>query len=121
MVERFGGSVVSAFYKIFRGDAKEGIADLNKSLVVYENALTGQFFGGSKPTMVDYMLWPWFERFSLLSDRGFEFNTDGQFPKLASWIDAMEANEAVQSVKVPAEKTQQFMETYRQGAPEYDI
>jgi glutathione S-transferase len=71
--------------------------------------------------MVDYMLWPWFERFPLLSDAGFEFNVDGKLPKLAAWIEAMEADEAVQKVKVPIEISKKFMETYRQGAPEYDI
>ena len=120
LVERFG-SVVSGFYKTFRGDPKQGIEDLNKSLAAYEAALTGTFFGGSKPAMVDYMLWPWFERFPLLSNAGFEFNADGKFPKLAAWIDAMEADDAVQKVKVPIEISKKFMETYRQGAPEYDI
>lgn len=71
--------------------------------------------------MVDYMLWPWFERFPLLSDAGFQFNADGNLPKLAAWIDAMEADANVQKIKVPLEATRKFMEGYRQGTPEYDI
>jgi len=71
--------------------------------------------------MVDYMLWPWFERLPLLSEAGFEFNADGQFPKLAAWIEAMEANENVQKVKNPIEITKKFMDGYRQGKPEYDF
>lgn len=79
------------------------------------------FFGGSKPAMVDYMLWPWFERMPLLIDAGFQFNANGQFPKLAAWVEAMEADENVQKIKVPMDITKKFMEGYRQGTPEYDI
>jgi hypothetical protein len=71
--------------------------------------------------MVDYMLWPWFERLPLLSDAGFEFNADGNFPKLAAWIEAMESDKNVQQVQIPTEISKKFMETYRQGTPEYDI
>jgi len=71
--------------------------------------------------MVDYMFWPWFERLPLLANAGFEFNADGKFPKLAAWIEAMEANEAVQKIKVPNEITKKFTETYLQGKTEYDF
>jgi len=120
LIERFS-NVTSAFYKILRADAKQGIEDINKNLAAYEEALTDTFFGGSKPAMVDYMLWPWVERFPLLSDAGFQLNADGKFPKLAAWVEAMEADEAVQKVKVPLELTKKFMEGYKQGKIEYDF
>ncbi len=94
---------------------------MNKNLVPYEEALTDTFFGGSKPAMVDYMLWPWFERAPLLADAGYELNSDGRFPKLAAWVKAMEANEAVQKIKVPNETVKKFMDGYKQGKPEYDL
>jgi glutathione S-transferase len=71
--------------------------------------------------MVDYMLWPWFERLPVLSEAGFEFNADGNFPKLAAWIEAMKSDESVQKVQIPTEISKKFMETHRQGTPEYDI
>ncbi|UJR34290.1 hypothetical protein I4U23_021694 [Adineta vaga] len=120
LIDRFS-NVVSAFYKTFRGDAKQGIEDLNKNLAIYEEILQDTFFGGSKPAMVDYMIWPWFERFPLLSEVGFEFNADGKLPKLAAWIKSMEANENVQKIKVPTETVKRFMEGYKNGKPEYDI
>ncbi|CAF1196781.1 unnamed protein product [Adineta steineri] len=120
LIDRYS-SITTAFYKIMRGDPKEGVADLNKNLKPYEEALTNTFFGGSKPAMIDFMLWPWIERFPLLSEAGFEFNSDGKFPKLAAWINAMEANEAVQKVKVPTETVKKFMEGYKQGKPQYDF
>ena len=120
LVERFGG-VISAFYKTFRDDPKEGGEDLNKSLAVYEELLAGKFFGGSKPAMVDYMIWPWFERLPILSDIGYVFNADGKFPKLAAWIEAMQADEAVKKIQVPIELATKYLQSYRKGAPEYDI
>ncbi|CAF3380130.1 unnamed protein product [Rotaria sp. Silwood2] len=120
LVERFN-NVVSPFYKFLRSHGTEGSEDLNKSLTTYENALNDTYFGGSKPAMVDYMLWPWFERLPLLIDVGFQFNVDGKLPKLAAWIKAMEADKNVQKVKVPFELTKKYMAGYVQGKPEYDI
>ena len=113
--------MTNAYYKILRGDAKKGIESLNNNLATYEEALNDTYFGGSSPGMVDYMLWPWFERLPLLSEAGFEFNADGKLPKLAAWIKSMEGNEVVQKVKVPTELSKKFMEGYKNGKPEYDF
>ncbi|CAF1285206.1 unnamed protein product [Adineta steineri] len=120
LIDRFSG-VITAYFKIMRGDPKQGVEELNKNLKPYEEALTNIFFGGSKPAMIDYMIWPWFERFPFLSDGNFEFNSDGNFPKLAAWVNGMEANEAVQKVKVPSELAKKFLEGYSQGKPQYDF
>jgi len=94
---------------------------MNKNLVVYEQALQDTFFGGSQPAMIDYMLWPWFERLPLLVETGFQFNADGQFPKLAAWVQAMQANENVKRVEIPTEVLKKFLETYKTGQPVYDF
>ncbi|CAF3755969.1 unnamed protein product [Rotaria sp. Silwood1] len=120
LVERFN-NVTTPFYKVLRSGGKEGSEDLNEGLSIYENALKDTFFGGSKPAMVDYMLWPWFERLPLLNDVGYQFNNDGKLPKLAAWIKAMEADKNVQQVKVPLEITRKYMNAYIQGKPEYDF
>ena len=113
--------MTSAFYKILRGDPKKGIEDMNQNLLPYEQGLQETFFGGSQPGMVDYMLWPWFERLPLLTEMGFTLNSDGQFPKLAAWIESMEHDENVQKIKVPLETMKKFMDGYRQGKPDYDF
>ncbi|CAF1285426.1 unnamed protein product [Adineta ricciae] len=120
LIERFS-NVVGPFYKILRGDPKEGIESINKGLTTYEETLQNTYFGGSKPAMVDYMLWPWFERLPLLKDAGFQFNADGNLPKLAEWIQNMENNESVQKVKVPFDILKKFIDGYVQGKPEYDF
>jgi glutathione S-transferase len=113
--------VTSAYYKIIRGDAQKGMEDLKKNLAVYEEALKDTYFGGSKPGMTDYMIWPWFERLPLLIEFGYEFNDDGKLPKLAAWVKEMEGNENVQKIKNPDELSKKFFEGYRQGKVEYDF
>jgi len=71
--------------------------------------------------MVDYMLWPWFESLPRLSEFGFVLNADGTLPKLAAWVKAMQADEAVQKTKVPDEIVKKFRETMKQGKADYDI
>ncbi|CAF1499617.1 unnamed protein product [Adineta steineri] len=120
LIDRYSG-ITTAFYKIMREDPKQGLEDLNKNLKTYEQALTDTFFGGSKPAMIDYMFWPWFERFQFLGEAGFEFNSDGKSPKLTAWVNAMEANEAVQKIKVPTALLKKFLEGYKRGKPQFDF
>ena len=105
---------------VHRGE-EDAVAELNKNLAVYEEALQGKFFGGSKPGMVDYMLWPWCERFPALKEHGFQLNADGKLPKLAAWVQAMEADEAVRSIKIPEATMRNFLESAHKGQVDYDI
>jgi Glutathione S-transferase, C-terminal domain len=44
-----------------------------ENLDLFETELKSRgskFFGGEKPAMVDYMIWPWFERFELFAILG---------------------------------------------------
>jgi glutathione S-transferase len=94
---------------------------LNENLLAYENALENRFFGGATPGMTDYMLWPWFERFPILKSHGFVLNDDGKLPKLAAWVQAMESDEAVTSIKIPEKSIQLFIESVQQNQNNYDI
>ncbi len=67
------------------------------------------------------MIWPWFERLPLLVEAGYEFNSDGKFPKLAAWIERMEGSEAVQKIRVPDEISKKFYKGYKEGKVEYDF
>lgn len=64
LIERFS-KVTTGFYKLLRGNEEASAAALEEilqSLKPYETALkSSTFFGGDKPLMVDYMIWPWFE------------------------------------------------------------
>ncbi|CAF2524422.1 unnamed protein product [Rotaria sp. Silwood2] len=115
------GDVRSAFYKVFGNSEQNNFEDLNQSLTVYEEALHDKYFGGSKPAMIDYMLWPWFELFPTLKEIGFVLNADGKLPKLGNWFKEMQANDVVRKTKVPDEIIQKFVHTVGEGKPDYDI
>lgn len=68
LVERFN-SFITPFYRIVfnsqQGGAPGAITELTNALDIYEKELRERktkFFGGSKPGMLDYMIWPWCER-----------------------------------------------------------
>lgn len=66
LVERFN-EFISPYYRIIRDQKADGIAikELATALDVFEEELKmrgAKFYGGSKPGMLDYMIWPWCER-----------------------------------------------------------
>jgi hypothetical protein len=71
--------------------------------------------------MMDYMLWPWFQRFPLLHERGFIFNNDNELPKLAAWMTLMASNDAVKKTNVSITSLKKFYDDYYQGVSNYDI
>ena len=57
MVETFS-NVIGPFYGLMR--QKEGaVNEMNDGLETFEKLLNGNFFGGDKEAMIDYMIWPW--------------------------------------------------------------
>jgi hypothetical protein len=71
--------------------------------------------------MVDYMLWPWFSSFPALSEAGYVLNADGKLPKIAAWVKAMHADEAVRQTTIPDELLQKFRASMKQGKVNYDV
>lgn len=89
----------------------------------YENALEkrGDFFGGAKPCMVDFMIWPWFERIGVISVVAPETDiTEDRFPRLAAWMKRMYEIPAVINTYEKPEHHAHFFKTLREGNPEYD-
>ncbi len=73
-IDRFG-SISGSFYRIvfekISDDVKEKLlGDLITGLNAYEEELLKRgtkYFGGDNPNIFDYGIWPWFERFGVLS------------------------------------------------------
>lgn len=90
-IDRFG-SIGGDFYRIVyeknSDDVKEKLlGDLNAGLGTYEEELLKRgtkYFGGDKPNILDYAIYPWFERFGVLSSVvGDKFKIDeSTFPNL---------------------------------------
>lgn len=90
LIERFS-AVIGPMYKIYTfstDNPTEAVRDVAIGLQLYEDELRKRktkFFGGEKPGMLDYSLWPWTERshiITLISNK-YELDTE-RFAKLVS-------------------------------------
>ncbi|KAB0795791.1 hypothetical protein PPYR_09852 [Photinus pyralis] len=83
----------------------------------------GTYFGGEKPQMIDFMLWPWAERAPIASQIFKENFPDATvFPSLYSWCAKMRVNPVLQDTKTDFRKQLKFYELYRCGGfIDYDM
>lgn len=83
LIEQFNG-VITAYYKAINDP--NALDDLAKGLDTFEAELKKRgtaFFSGKVPGMLDYMIWPWFERIAFLKYKGFEMDK-GRHAQLVS-------------------------------------
>ncbi|RZB40725.1 glutathione S-transferase omega-1, partial [Asbolus verrucosus] len=98
---------------------------ITEGLAAFEKELTnrpGPFFGGSKPGMLDYMIWPWCERSDVLKI----FNKDyilkkDKYKKLMEWRKIMTEDEAVKKSYCNLDTHIKYLQSYRAGVPDYDL
>lgn len=125
MLEHFS-KITPIFYKISmakktNADISEVVEDLkvkfgmlNKDLVKKKT----KFFGGDYITMIDYMMWPWFER---LETCGVKCLLDST-PELKQWTTLMEQDPAVKACSYSTDTYNAFFQTaYVDGKPNYDL
>lgn len=147
-IERFA-HVSSIFFQIVLDprDAERNLTEVAEALDLYEDELRRRctaFFGGKKPNMLDYAIWPWFERVELVKmlvgNTKFFFDRE-RYPTLvrhaqygfnwmsnynwlsfqASWYFAMMSDPAVKKCYLSEEQHAKFFETRHQEIPNYDI
>ncbi|XP_007443177.1 glutathione S-transferase omega-1 [Python bivittatus] len=73
-----------------------------------------KFFGGNSVSMIDYLIWPWFERmeaFQLLECLD-------HTPMLKCWVDVMKLDLAVQATITDPQICKGFLEQYLKNSPE---
>ncbi|XP_078421127.1 glutathione S-transferase omega-1-like [Cetorhinus maximus] len=121
LLEHFS-KMVSYMYKISVEKSKSmDISKMEEELQVqlgnFEKKLAGlktRFFGGDTVTMIDYLMWPWFERMEAFSlNKLLE-----QTPKLKQWMQHMEQDPATKATAHSAEAYRGFYELYLKGNPE---
>jgi len=83
------------------------------------------YFGGStQPGMLDYMIWPWFERIPLLKvyfPTLYDYEAAKlQNPSLEKWRQAMKEDPAVKSFHVSTENHHKFIESMLSGTNNYN-
>eukprot|EP00094_Tigriopus_californicus_P009483 TCALIF_09145-PA protein Name:"Similar to GSTO1 Glutathione S-transferase omega-1 (Sus scrofa)" AED:0.13 eAED:0.13 QI:0/0/0/0.8/1/1/5/0/259 len=76
------------------------------------------FFGGFSPGMVDYSIWPWFERFNGFAQLS---NMDLKDSTLKEWMNRMFEDEAVRYYRIEDKDHAEFWRGFAQGQQNYDI
>ncbi|XP_037352079.1 glutathione S-transferase omega-1 isoform X1 [Talpa occidentalis] len=113
--------VPSLITSILRSQNKEDCTglkeDLRKEFSKLEEVLTNKkttYFGGSSLSMIDYLIWPWFERLEAVELNECVNHT----PKLKLWMAAMREDPAVSALFVDAKALRGFFDLYLKNSPE---
>uniref|UniRef100_A0A2K5L0M8 Glutathione S-transferase omega n=1 Tax=Cercocebus atys TaxID=9531 RepID=A0A2K5L0M8_CERAT len=86
-------------------------------LELFSKVLTNKkttFFGGNSISMIDYLIWPWFERLEAMK----LYECADHTPKLKLWMAAMKEDPTVSALLISGKDWQGFLELYLQNSPE---
>ncbi|XP_065495204.1 glutathione S-transferase omega-1 isoform X1 [Caloenas nicobarica] len=72
------------------------------------------FFGGDSISMLDYMMWPWFERLEPFQLKDSLSHT----PKLQRWMEAMKEDPAVKATMTDPQIYKDYLQLYLKNSPE---
>ncbi|KAK7114863.1 hypothetical protein V1264_000849 [Littorina saxatilis] len=121
------------------GTSEEEKATIQKGLSIYEKEFNkrlpdGPFFGGNKPAMADYLIWPWIERLPMFDDytatstnatpptNTLEIGvTSSTYPRVYHWMEAMFQLPAVKETMFDLRSHGRFGRSQLTADPEYDM
>ncbi|XP_045540948.1 pyrimidodiazepine synthase isoform X1 [Papilio machaon] len=108
LIERFN-ELIKGSLECFDTNFAFGSEQIIQTLDVFEKELATRgtnYFGGNRPGMLDYMIWPWVERLYLLrcvNEQKFDEKRP-IFPNFADWGDQMQLDDVVKKhSRSPAE------------------
>jgi len=124
--------ITGPMYKVYfaKGDEQvlqKAVGDIKAGLTIFElelNRRGTKFFGGDKPGMLDYMIWPWAERLPMIHLMAGcdDFILPETSPKMSSWMEAMKEDAAVKSTYITPEIHLRFLTSHVSGnPPDYDM
>ncbi|KAK6627682.1 hypothetical protein RUM44_010161 [Polyplax serrata] len=127
LMEKFN-RVIRGIYKMVGHDgfSPEIMDDVKSSLDLFENEMCirkTKFLGGSKPGMLDFMIWPWCERADILKIIGgdlYKLPKD-RFPRILEWRLNMIADEGVRVSYLDPEIHAKYFMSRQAGTPDYDM
>nr|XP_057914898.1 glutathione S-transferase omega-1-like isoform X2 [Doryrhamphus excisus] len=93
-------------------ELREKFGQLNEDLAKKKS----KFFGGDSITMIDYMMWPWFERLEVFKVKDC---LDGA-PELKMWVEHMSEDPVVQASGHSVDTYQAYYQTYLEAKPDFD-
>ncbi|XP_011632642.1 pyrimidodiazepine synthase-like [Pogonomyrmex barbatus] len=128
LIDRFH-AVISSMYKALYLEAElaqDMFNDVLNDLQFFNRELVERktpFFGGKEPGMVDYMIWPWYERADVLKlIKGEQFTIQkNSVLQLIEWIDAMKDNPVVKKSFLKTEIHAKYVRSRLAGTPQYDF
>ncbi|XP_011871091.1 PREDICTED: pyrimidodiazepine synthase-like [Vollenhovia emeryi] len=129
LIDRFNTVISTMYFKGFSSEAPLQQDDFNEILIgleLFERELAKRatpFLGGSKPGMLDLMIWPWCERadvLKILKGEQFAIPRD-RFLRLLKWRMAMKEDNAICGSFLDAQVHADFLRSRLAGAPQYDI
>lgn len=72
--------------------------------------------------MVDFMIWPWLERLSVMNKlAGSDLLPVDRFPKMNAWLKRMSQNKAVQETMLDSKLHEAAYNSWRGDNPGYDF
>lgn len=111
-------SLVTSFIRAKRKEDHPGIKEeLKKEFSKLEEAMANKrtaFFGGNSLSMIDYLIWPWFQRLEALELNECIDHT----PKLKLWMTAMQEDPVASSHFIDAKTYRDYLSLYLQDSPE---
>ncbi|KAL4844225.1 hypothetical protein H8958_008566 [Nasalis larvatus] len=121
MILELFSKVPSLVGSFIRSQNKEDYAGLKeefrKEFTELEEVLTNKktmFFGGNSISMIDYLIWPWFEWLEAMK----LYECVDHTPKLKLWMAAMKEDPTVSALLTSEKDWQGFLELYLQNCPE---
>ncbi|XP_011166456.1 pyrimidodiazepine synthase [Solenopsis invicta] len=128
LIDRFN-TVISTMYKRLYSETAWEQDVFNEALAGLEFFVRElakretPFFGGSKPGMLDLMIWPWCERTDVIRIiKGDQFVIPrDRFLRLLEWRVAMKEDPAVSGSFLDAEVHAKYMRSCLAGTPQYDL
>ena len=87
-------------------------------------SLTCDIVAGKSTGFADLSIWPWLERFEVLTLRpelGLQKLLAEQYPKLAAYIERMKQQPEVKAAIRPLDHHVEFIQTYKTGTPNYNV
>ncbi|XP_040479880.1 glutathione S-transferase omega-1 [Ursus maritimus] len=111
-------SLVASFLRRQNEEDCSGLKEeLRKEFSKLEEVLTNKkttFFGGNSVSMIDYLIWPWFERLEVL-----ELNDCADHTlELKLWMAAMREDPAVSALLTEPKVFRGFLSLYLQNSPD---
>jgi len=126
LIDKFGKIPGIVYQIVVKGENGQALFDeLLNEVTVLEKELSKRgtpYFGGSVPQMVDYMIWPWFERLAAapLQLGASRSIPEESFPALTAWKGNMLKDAAVLKHYTPPEIFQKHYSLLQKGLPAYD-